>query len=142
MSNPRNTVNFDGILPEVVTFKIDDSTITYSASSVNGSAQVGLAVTLSSDGTIGLVGDGEAVVGKLLKVEADDKASVQVGGYMTLAAGNGATLTLGEKIVGALNALSAEGYIRAVATATAAELGHCRGMIIDNDTTTAVVVRL
>lgn len=142
MANPRNTVNFDGILPEVVTFKIDDSTITYSASSANGSAQVGLAVTLSADGTVKLTEDGELVVGKLLKVEADDKASVQVGGYMTLPGGASATLTLGEMIVGALGAEDAKGYIRVVATATAAELGHCRGMIIDNDTTTAVVVRL
>lgn len=142
MSNPRNVVNYDGILPEVVTFKIDDSTITYDATEENGSAQVGLAVNLSTDDTIRLVSDGEVVVGKLLKVEADDKASVQVGGYMTLPGGASATLTLGEMIVGALGAEDAKGYIRVVATATAAELGHCRGMIINNDTTTAVVVRL
>jgi hypothetical protein len=142
MANPRNIVSFTDIDPLTVTYKIDGSTITYSATTTNGSAQVGLAVTLSTDDTVGLVGDGEAVEGKLIKVEADNKATVQVGGYMTLPAGNGASLTLGKKIVGALNASSAEGYIREVATGTAAELGVCRGRIINNDTTTAVVVHL
>jgi hypothetical protein len=142
MANPRNTVSYEGIAGEYVTFKIDDSTITYDATQTNGSAQVGKAVTFSDADTVQLVGDGELVVGKLIKVEADDKALVQVGGYMTLPGGSGAALTQGEQIVGDLGAEDAEGYIRAVATNTAAELGHCRGMIINPDTATAVVVRL
>ena len=140
MADPRDAVRFDEI-GERWTFKIDDSTITYDAAETNGSAQVGLAVTLSTDDTIGLVGDGEFVLGKLIKVESDDKAVVQVSGYMTLPAGTGATLTLGKSIVGDL-LVAAEGYVREVATATAAELGVCRGFIQNNDTTTAVVVKL
>lgn len=141
MADARNTVDFEGIGAEYVTFLIDDSTITYSATATNGSAQVGLAVALSTHKTVELVGDGEEVLGKLISVESDDKAVVQVGGYMELPAGTSATLTPGKKIVGDL-LVSAEGYIREVATATAAELGVARGMIIDAGTTTAVMVRL
>jgi len=142
MSDPRNAVAFEGIRYSAETFLIDNSTITYSETAANGSSQVGLAVTLSGDSTVGLVGDGEAVKGKLIKVESDLKAVVQTKGLCTLPGGDGATLTLGEKIVGDLGAAAAEGYIRAVATGTAAELGHAVGEIINNDTTTAVVVDL
>lgn len=141
MADARNTVDFEDIGAEFVTFLIDDSTITYSATAANGSASVGLAVALSTHKTIELVGDGEEVLGKLISVESDGKAVVQTGGYMELPGGTGAALTPGKKIVGDLLS-SAEGYIREVATATAAELGVARGMIIDAGTTTAVVVRL
>ncbi len=142
MADPRNTVSFEGIGELRATFLIDDSTITYSATETNGSSKVGLAVALSASKTIETAGDGEEVLGKLLSVESDGKAVVQVAGFMSLPGGNGAALTPGKAIVGALNASSAEGYIREVATATAAELGRCNGMIIDAGTTTAVVVRL
>ena len=142
MSDPRNAVSLVGIGYETETFLIDNSTITYSATVANGSASVGLAVTFSAADTVALAADGNAIVGKLIKVESDNKAVVQTGGYVTLPGGNGASLTRGKKIVGALNASSAAGYIREVATATAAELGVCRGMITNAGTTTAVVVRL
>lgn len=142
MADPR-VLDFTGIdNDDVATFKIDDSTITFDAAQVNGSAAVGKAVTLSADKTVALAADGEAVIGKLLKVEPDKLASVQYAGYMTLPAGTGASLTLGKKIVGALNASSAKGYIRETNTATAAENGVSRGFIVDNDTTTAVLVKL
>lgn len=139
--DPREAVNFVGIGYEALTFEHDD-TIVYDALEEGGSEQVGLAVTVESDDTVSLVGDGELVIGKLVKVEPGGIAVVQTGGIMTLPGGDGATLTIGENIVGDLGAASAEGYIRAVATATAAELGHGRGQIINNDVTTAVVVRL
>jgi hypothetical protein len=142
MTDPRADVDFEGIGYRAETFKIDDSTITYDEDYANGSAVIGRAVNLSTDDTVQLAGDGEDVMGKLIKVESDDMAVVQTRGYCTLPGGNGATLTLGEKIVGAASAAPADGYIRAVATATAAELGHARGRIINNDTTTAVVVDL
>lgn len=141
MSDPRADVKYDAIKPTYETFKIDNSTITYDATKANGSAQVGLAVTLSAAETAALVGDGEGVLGKLINVEADNFCTVQTGGYMTLPAGTGASLTLMKKIVGDL-LVAAKGYIREVATGTAAELGLARGQIIDAGVTTAVVVRL
>lgn len=141
MSDPRANVNLVGIGYRATTFKIDDSTITYSAASDNGSAQVGLAVTLSAAATVALVADGEAVVGKLISVTKDNFAVVQTHGICTLPGGTSAGLTLGEKIVGDL-LVAAKGYVREVATATAAELGHARGQILDAGTTTAVVVDL
>lgn len=141
MADPR-VLDFTGIdNDDVATFKIDDSTITFDAAQVNGSAAVGKAVTLSADKTVALAADGEAVIGKLLKVEPDKLASVQYAGYMTLPAGTGASLTLGKKIVGAV-LVAAKGYIRETNTATAAENGVSRGFIVDNDTTTAVLVKL
>lgn len=141
MADPRLDTQFEGIGAEFVTFKIDNSTITYSATATNGSASVGLAVALSAAETVELAGDGEEIVGKLISVESDNYCTVQTAGFMTLPAGTSASLTLGKKIVGDL-LVAAEGYIREVNTATAAELGVCRGMIVDAGTTTAVVVRL
>jgi hypothetical protein len=136
MANPRNTVDFEGIAgqEDYATFIIDNSAITYDADEEGGSAQVGLAVTLSADKTISTVADGECVLGKLIKVEKDLKATVQVRGFMTLPGGTGASLTRGKAIVGDLLS-AAEGYVREVATATAAELGVMRGTILDDDAT-------
>lgn len=142
MADPRDDIRFDEIGALNATYEIDDSTITYDAAEPNGSAQVGLAVTLADAKTVALADDGDAIEGKLLKVESDGKCVVQVGGYMTLPGGDGATLTEGKKIVGDQGAGAALGYIREVATATAAELGVARGRIIDADTATSVVVAL
>lgn len=140
MADPRAAVSHLGIEYKADTFP-HDATIVYDQLLENGSAQVGLAVTLESDNLISLVGDGEHVQGKLIKVESDGFCVVQYKGVMTLPAGTGAGLSAGEAIVGDL-LVAAEGYIREVATATAAELGHARGEIIDASVTTAVVVRM
>ena len=142
MADPRKRQVFDGLFARYATYAIDNSTITYSATVAGGSSQVGLAVTLSADGTVQLIGDGEALEGKLIEVYADNFAKVQVGGYATLPGGSGAALTRGKTVVGDLGASSAEGYIREVATATAAELGVARGRLVEVGTTTAVVVDL
>lgn len=142
MADNRNDVRFDEIGYGAETYIIDNSTITYSATATNGSSQVGLAVTLSAGSTVALCADGEAVLGKLISVQKDNKATVQTRGFMTLPGGDSATLTEGKKIVGDLGAASAKGYVRDVDTATAAELGVANGCIIDADTTTAVVVKM
>mgnify|MGYP001617310629 FL=1 len=131
MADPRLSVSFEEVGAEYATFKIDNSEIVYSATSSGGAAatMIGHAVALSAAGTVDLADDGEVVVGKLIKVESDNTCVVQIAGGMTLPGGNGASLTLGKKIVGAQDALSAKGHIREVATGTAAELGRCRGMI-------------
>ena len=144
MSDPRAAVGLSNPTAQykTQTYPIDNSTITYSATEANGSAQVDLAVTLTTSETIALVGDGEQVEGKLISVESDGFCVVQISGRMTLPGGSGATLTNGKQIVGDLGAASAKGYIREVATAVAAELGVSRGRILDPTTTTAVVVEL
>lgn len=140
MANPRATLDHSGIGAVNVTFDADNSTILYDDTKPNGSAQVGLAVTLSDDSTVALAADAEAIVGKLIKVEADLKCVVQVAGYMTLPAGTAAGVTLGKKIVGDL-LVAAKGYVREVA-ASDAELAVARGFIVDNDTATAIGVYL
>ncbi len=151
MANPRNTVDFEGIGEEYSTFKIDAVTITYDSTQKNGAAAtaIGKAVTLSADGTVALADDNQTVVGKLVLVEADGKATVQTGGFMKLPGGNGATLTLGARIIGAQGAAAAKGYIKAIPAAGAAYVqaeqqntDKGRGMIVDASVTTAVVVRL
>lgn len=118
MADPRSANSTrDGIAPRVATYKIDGADIVYSATETNGSAVVGRAVRLSASDTVRLSGDGEAVDGKLLKVEDDGFCSVQVGGFMTLPKGDGA-VTIGSKIVGNLLG-AARGYIRAAAVAGA-----------------------
>lgn len=143
MADPREAVAFDDIDFRSVTYN-HDNTIVYDAAVAGGSAQVGLAVTLESSKTVSLVGDGESVEGRLIKVEPGGIAVVQNKGYMKLPRGTSATLTAGKKIVGDLLA-SAEGYIRDVATGTAAELGVARGRVIDasqTDDADEVVVEL
>jgi hypothetical protein len=144
MADPRNAVDFEGIGILTATYKIDNSTIVYDATKPNGAAttMIGKAVALSADDTVRLAEDGDAIEGKLLLVESDDKCTVQVGGYTDLPGGASATLTRGSAIVGALGASSAKGHIRSAASGTAAELIKCRGRIIRNATTTAVVVHL
>jgi hypothetical protein len=141
MADPREVVSHVGIGFFAETFLHDD-TIVYSTDEEGGSEQVGLAVTIESSNTVSLVGDGENVAGKLIKVEPGGVCVVQTGGTVELPGGDGATLTPGTQIVGDLGAASAEGYIRSAASATAAELIVARGQIIDATTATAVVVRL
>jgi|SRR5580765_2249773 len=141
MANPRNTVAFDDIGSLTATYLIDNSTITYDVTKVGGSAQIGLAVTISANKTVALVGDAGAVHGRLQLVEADNKATVQVDGYMKLPGGTSATLTPGTRVVGAL-LVAAKGYVRSVAAATLAEVAAGRGEIIDATDTANVVVNL
>jgi hypothetical protein len=144
MADPRNAVSFNGIGQLPVTFIADGVTIVYDATKTGGAdaTMIGKAVTMSADGTVALAVDGDTVIGKLEKVEPDGKCHVVIAGFVTLPAGASATLTRGKKIVGALGAASAKGYVREVATATAAELGKARGFTVDNSDTTAVVVYL
>lgn len=144
MADPRNAVDFQGIGILTATYVIDNSTIVYDGTKANGAAttMIGKAVTLSADGTVALSADGDAIEGKLILVEADNKCTVQVAGYCDFPGGASATLTRGTAIVGALGAASAKGYIRSAASATAAELIKCRGRIVTAGTTTAVMVHL
>jgi hypothetical protein len=113
----------------------------YDATLAGGAAQVGLAVTLVASNQVSLVGDGEEVEGKLVKVEPGGFCVVQSGGTMELPGGTSATLTPGSKIVGDL-LVSAEGYIQSAAAGTAAHHVVSRGRILDASVTTAVVVSL
>jgi len=156
--DPRAFTGFEGIGLETITCYADDfgtetATIVWSATEAAGSAQVGLAVMVvavsNSKAEIDLVTDGQAVLGKLLRVEADGACTVQIAGACTLPGGDSATLTLGARIVGDLGAASAPGYIRAVAATTGSyvqgtidDVSRGRGLILDNATTTAVEVWL
>lgn len=133
MSDPRLTSYYDGQNGEFLTCPIDNSTITYSATTAHGSAMVGLAAkfTAAGDGTIELTTDASFVLGRICEVTSDNYATVQVGGVMRLPSGDGASITEGKAIVGDLDT-AARGYIREVNTAAAAELGVCRGFIIED----------
>jgi hypothetical protein len=137
MADARAAVSYEGLDYHAVTIA-HDSTIVYDATKVNGAVQVGLAVAIESDGLVTLVGDGENVYGKLIKVESDGFCVVQDEGYCQLPGGSGATLTAGLKIVGDLGAASAEGYIQAVSTQDTVS----RGIIVDASVATAVWVKL
>lgn len=140
MANPRNTIDFTELLNEQVTY-LHDSSIVYDATKANGSAQVGLAVRLTADDTVGLTQDATGVHGKLILVEPDGKCAVQVRGYCTLPGGSGATFTLGAGVVGDLDT-AAEGYVRGRAAATLAEVAVQRGRVINDNTLTAIVIDL
>jgi hypothetical protein len=136
MSDPRKAVRYEGIEYKAVTIA-HDATIVYDVTKVNGSEQVGLAVSVETDGEVTLAGSGENVWGKLIKVESDGFCVVQYRGFVTLPGGTSATLTAGLKIVGDLLS-SAEGYIQAASS----EHTVSRGVIIDASDTENVVVYL
>ena len=141
----RNEVDFAGIGYRAVSMEIDGVTITHDSTKPNGigkAAGTGDAVMLSGPRTVALTSDGAHVYGKLLKVESDGKATVQIGGFVPLPGGLAATLTPGTKIVGATGTGAARGFIRSVAAATLAEVAVARGEIVDPDVATAVWVNL
>lgn len=151
-SNPRDEVRFDEVLAQYATYKSDGSTITYSATAVGGSARVGRAVKISTDDTVALAGDNDPIDGVLAQVEPDGKCSVQMYGFAKVPGGNGATLTVGLKLLGALDAGSVAGCVKTapetVTTPTAAEVtgayraARTRARVINNDDPAAVVIFL
>jgi hypothetical protein len=152
MANPRNVTSLEGIGIVIATFAIDNTTITYDKTAANGiggqTANTGLAVSLSANGTVQLATTDDAIVGKLMSVEADNKAAVQVAGYTGFKGGSAATLTLGLPILGALGVSSARGCIKVVPTATtptAAEVNAIakgKGQLVDASDTTNVMVHI
>ncbi len=139
MADPRETVRYDNLEEPTATFYID-STITYDATKAGGSAQIGLAVTLTDDQIVGLCDDGDQVLGKLEKVEIGGACTVRHRGGMTLPGGTSATLTPGLPIVGDL-LVSAKGYIQTAPATTAGALKG-RGTLVDATDTAAVAVLL
>jgi len=143
MADPRNYTKRTGVAPEVHTYQIDSATLVYDALSGGGHARAGdIAVTLSGNGIVAACADADDVLGNLLKIESDGMCAVLVDGVTTLPAGLAATVTAGSKIVGALGAAAAKGYIRNAAYATLAEVAKARGRILDASVATAVEVDL
>lgn len=147
----RKQVDYTDIRYDAITMKIDGVTILHDGTQARGAAATMLdkAVSLSANDTVQLAADGEAVFGKLLKVESDGFCSVQRWGMATFPAGAAAGVLLGRSIVGALGAGAARGYIRqavsagaAYAQAEAVEQARGYGSIVNNADTTAVVVDL
>ena len=132
MANPRKIIDHRGQGFRAFTFLVDGTSIVHSATAKDGSASAGLAVGLvaGTEDTVELVVDGQNVLGRLLHVEADGTCAVQVEGVCELAAGNGATVTRGAPVVGALGAASARGYVRAIAPATLADVAQGRHRIL------------
>jgi hypothetical protein len=119
-----------------------DSTIVFDHTQNGNSAAFKLAVQFTGNGQVGLTTDASPVHGQLLLCENDGECTVQIWGGVLLPAGNAATVTAGSKIVGALGAASAKGYIRNVAAATLAEVAVARHTIMDASDPTAVQVFL
>jgi hypothetical protein len=133
MADPRDILDYEGIREGDETFYIDGVTITYDETKAKGSAQVGLAVTLSADNTVALAADGDPILGKLRLVESDSKCNVMTEGVTDYAIGTGATLVRGGPIVGCL-LIAAKGYVRGPA-ASAAEAIKARGCVRGVSTT-------
>jgi hypothetical protein len=149
MATGRQDVDFEGVEPLDLSFKIDGVTITYDATKDRGSAAVDLACKLSAARTVALVVDGDPIIGQVIKVEPDGFATVRVEGGVTLPGGNAAALTAGKRIVGAVGPAAEKGRIRnaadvggAYAQAAATDQQNGRGTIIDASVATAVQVLL
>lgn len=141
MADPRNNIRYKGKNVKRDNFWADGVTITFERTEARGTSKRDLAVKLSGNQTVALVGDGEIVLGQLQEVEPDGLCVVQVGGPVELPAGTGATLTPGNRVVGAL-LVAAKGYIKDATTGTAAAAAAGRGIVYDATTATAIVVDL
>jgi hypothetical protein len=141
-TDPRNIVAFESIDANYASFLADGVTIVYDVTQLDGASvtTIGFGVSLSASSTVQLCNDADMVIGRLNIVESDAKAMVQIEGFQRLPGGNGATLTLGTHIVGALGPSSAKGYIRSVNSSVAAELAKQAARIIDVSDTTNVIV--
>ena len=96
------------------TFQGDGSTIKYDITKPNRSDAVGKAFKINPTTGLGeLVADGDEIDGKVLSVDDDNKftAAYMFGG-LRLPLGTGATVARGDKVVGALGAGNAKGYVK------------------------------
>lgn len=121
------------------TFQGDGDTIKYDATKPNRSEAVGKAFKINADGKGELVGDGDAIDGKVISVDDDHKfTGAYMFGGLNLPLGDGETVARGNKVVGALGASSAKGHVKAVTEPTAlAALAAA-----DTDTTAEVLAAL
>lgn len=140
MSDPRDVLDYTGINPELVTYMVDTSAIPYDPTHPQGTEHAGKAVRIFADNTIGLTASQTPVLGKLILVERDGKATVQTGGYCTLpryAAGDAKTIP-NAKIVGG----DTLGTVVGVAPATLAEVAVAAHMVVRREGSADVTVRL
>ena len=133
------------------TFQGDGVTIKYDATKPNRSDAVGKAFKLVGN-KAELVEDGDEIDGKVIEVEDDHKfTGAYMFGGLRLPLGTSATVTRGDKVVGALGASSARGYVKGApsipaspsdeATLSAAVTATLKGSgkVLESDTTHALV---
>ena len=126
--------------PFVVTssFDADGDTIAYDKNTENRSTAVGKAFKINADGKAELVADGDEVIGKVLAVDDDDvMTGAYICGGLRLPVGDSQTVARGDRIVGALGAESAKGYVKSVpappaAVATNAKVNYQDSDVADN----------
>lgn len=97
------------------TFKGDGTTIKYDVTKPNRSDAVGKAFKINSAGKGELVGDGDEIEGKVISVDDEHNfTGAYIFGGLTLPLGENATVTRGDKVVGALGASKAKGHVKAL----------------------------
>lgn len=122
--------------PFVITssFRADGDTIAYDKSAENRSTAVGKAFTINTEGKAVLVSDGDEIIGKVLAVDDDN---VMTGAYicagLRLPLGDGQKVVRGDRLVGALGANSAKGYVKAVPAPPSAVATNSRVNYQDTD---------
>lgn len=138
----RDDIGYDQVLAQgkYVPGVIDASTITWSALAERGSTVVDRAVALvvGTNDAFKLAADGEQIAGRLERVEADGKCSVQVGGFMELPAGG--TLARRASVVGAVVGGTAGGIRVKAATPDTGEAEPGRGVVWNNAVALKTVV--
>lgn len=120
---------------DYITYKHDGS-IVWSISQPNGSAQVGLAVNIKSDDTVGLVTDGQEIDGVVTRVNSDGFCTVQDTGYTDVDT-DGTAITYGNGLVGG----ATNGKVKTATAVPAA--GKVRtAQAIKSDGTNHIIMRI
>ncbi len=121
MASVRKNPFYNEVGGKWLTF-LYDSSIVYDPSDIatdNHSAQVGMAVAIVSDSTVGLATSGKLFRGTVVAVESDGACTVQVGGVCKVPYLNSAPPIVGRGVTvdGAGNVTSASGGATAAETA-------------------------
>ena len=101
------------------TFQGDGVTIKYDEKAENRSDAVGRAFKINGDGEGELVSDGDEIIGKVLAVDDDNQftAACMFGG-LRFPIGDGATVAVGDQVVGALGADGEKGHVKSLPALT------------------------
>ena len=129
MASSRAVIDLTGTSSENHPTLNTDGSLVFAADAAGGHALAGKAVTLVANAQAGAGGDGAGVLGELLHVQRDGKATVKTSGVCVFPRGAGQAPVLLGRVVCA----AAAGSVRGVATGTAAEMLVGRGSVLAFD---------
>lgn len=130
---------FYNLQAEYVTMKYDSS-IVYDVTKQHGATQVGMAVMMTGQGTVGLVTTGSEVYGQLVKVDNDGYCTIQDEGYCSLPFSGAPAYT--QDLNGLVGGATAGQVKPATVVPAAGSVRRALAIKVDPDDNTRIIVKL